>query len=225
MESNPGNNFNYTDVVIQFPVGFFCYNRSSCHNYFILFFNVMVSGKVKKNLAIKIGGLFLVVGLGVGAILQWGYSLFKINRLMRFVRVVTEGTQVDTSLTGRMEGGWQNAISAMQSYPWGTGVDPVALFGTIDSGWLSYFAQGGLVLALLFSIYLLTVGGYGLICYFNSKDSIGLSLFALTIAIVVGSVVLSPFHHLPVFVVFHLLLYGVVMNRKEQHVSSLNAFS
>ena len=185
---------------------------------FVLAAEMVARGKSKKIVAVRIVEFILLLTAGGYAIWQWSAALFKIKRVMRFVRVASEGTQVDTSLTGRIQGHWQNGLNAVQLYPWGTGVDPVACVGVIDSGWLSYWVQGGVVLFLAFATYLLSVGGYGLACYIKANDGYGLSLFALAVAIVVGSVVLSPFHHLPVFVVFHILLYVVMMNRKEQTV-------
>lgn len=118
----------------------------------IILFNIF-SSKLSKSF--KTGAIITLsvclLLLLLGSYFQIDYELF----FNRFIRIREEGLKQDYSWQTRVEGIWPLVIKKMAKYPFGTLVPSYEIFGFIDSGYLTYYAQGTLIfLSGLFWFYI-----------------------------------------------------------------------
>lgn len=108
--------------------------------------------------------LFFVVLAGLPfAIVASQFGMFSgliessfVQRLGSAVGVVSEGVDADGNLAARFES-WNAALEFSAQYPFGTFGPPQALFGSfIDSQYVSFFLQGGILLILAYIFALLS---------------------------------------------------------------------
>jgi hypothetical protein len=129
-----------------------------------------------------------------------------LGRIIRMFGILTGGVAADRSLNIRVTQFWGAAIDLYERYPWGYGADPAQQVRVIDSAWLSYLAQGGMLLPALFALFLSAVFVMGMRRYFGEGDPYGLALLGMAISVALGSLTLSPFTYPGVTVTFLLTL-------------------
>lgn len=86
----------------------------------------------------------LVLGIA-GALVLWLISaLFGFEEFFaRFIRIFEDGLANDLSLAGRVNEFWPSALRQVHTYyPYGTLLPAPQVIGLIDSGYLTYYAQG-----------------------------------------------------------------------------------
>jgi hypothetical protein len=123
----------------------------------------------------------------------------------RFTRLQEEGINEDYSWTTRRDVLWPQTIRLIQEhYPFGTLVHPIRYTGIIDSGYLTYYAQGKWVFlgALLILIFPIMWKGFRIGLKKHSWS--GLFLFYLSIYILIHMIVTNPMRS--GLVIFVLLL-------------------
>lgn len=169
----------------------------------IFLFNIFSSklSKSLKTISIITISVFLLLII-LGNYFQIDYELF----FQRFIRISEEGIEQDYSWQTRIEGIWPKVIAGMKNYPFGTLVPSYEIFGFIDSGYLTYYAQG----SWLFIVGLLWFYISTFISLFTSKiKSRGWSvdfLYYLLLYIVPAMVVNNPMRS-PTIV--FALIYGL----------------
>ena len=105
----------------------------------IVVYNIF-SSKLSKS--IKTIVILTVAILLLLFILSFYFQINYEDFFYRFIRIREEGLSNDYSWQTRVEGIWPRVINAMHKYPMGTLIPPYKIFGFIDSGYLSYYAQG-----------------------------------------------------------------------------------
>lgn len=168
----------------------------------IILFNIFRSkpSKSLKTLSIIVIAIFLLL-IVLGSYFQIDYEHF----FQRFIRIREEGLAEDYSWQTRVEEIWPMVIAGMKNYPFGTLVPSYEVFGFIDSGYLTYYAQGNWwFLLCLFWFYISSI----FYLFTNTKFVKGWSayflyyLFIYTIpAMIVNNPMRSP-------VTIFALIYG-----------------
>jgi hypothetical protein len=182
--------------------------------YFITFVRSMFFGFINKKL-IQI--LILLLALSALTFVVGNYfNVFRLSGLERAFLVFFEGSSSDGSFSKRLDL-WNHALNIYfnDHYPFGTIITPTLYTGTIDSGWISYFVQSGVLYVLTFSLFIFSSIIYGVVKYFKRNDFISLSLACAAIAIAIGQVTVSPFHYLSTFFVFLIIL--ITSNIKQNN--------
>ncbi|WP_083491506.1 O-antigen ligase family protein [Thauera sp. 27] len=195
-----------TAVIALFVVGFL---------FFSIFLRDIQFERVSRRLIITVFSLcfFLTSIFAVGN----QFEVFRLDGLARAFAVLSGDLGGDGSFQDRLYY-WREALDVFYSdfSPLGTMAAPTHFVGVIDSGWLSYFIQGGPILVASFSLVLIFVTFYGFRKFYVEGSYIGLSLSCLAIALAVGQITLSPFHYLPVLFIFIFsLLFTVSEGSKE----------
>lgn len=105
----------------------------------IFLFNIFSSkiSKSVKTIFITTLATFLLL-----VVLSYYFQVDYERFFQRFIRISEEGLQQDYSWQTRVEGIWPEVISEMPDYPFGTLIPSYKVFGFIDSGYLTYYAQG-----------------------------------------------------------------------------------
>lgn len=120
----------------------------------IILFNVFsskFSKSIKTIVIITVAICLLLIILSF--YLQINYEEF----FYRFIRIREEGLEADYSWKTRVEEIWPTVIKGMRKYPLGTLIPSYKIFGFIDSGYLTYYSQGGwLFIGSLIWFYLST---------------------------------------------------------------------
>ncbi|MFB4213366.1 hypothetical protein ACE1TH_15855 [Shouchella sp. JSM 1781072] len=102
----------------------------------------------------------------------------------RFIRITEGGLTNDFSYNYRNEVLWPHVLEGLRSYPVGTLINPYNVFGVIDSGYLSYYAQGTFLFTIAFIILVigcLFLGGVSVM----KKTNVHHGLFLINIMIYV----------------------------------------
>lgn len=105
----------------------------------IFLFNIFSSkiSKSVKTIFITTLAIFLLL-----VVLSYYFQIDYERFFQRFIRISEEGLQQDYSWQTRVEGIWPEVISEMPNHPFGTLIPSYKVFGFIDSGYLTYYAQG-----------------------------------------------------------------------------------
>mgnify|MGYP000961329047 CR=1 FL=1 len=160
----------------------------------------------KMKIVLSVSFPLLIFFLIVGSFIDLEDIFYRVVRL-------GEGLGSDYSFSYRTNVIWPYVLEALQIYPVGTLTQPYNIFGVIDSGYLSYFAQGKwlFVLALL----ILIVGTILVATYILLKSkveykwvSLGLifTIIYISFALVVYNLLRNP------IVIAFILLYLVNLN-------------
>ncbi|MDJ0688881.1 MAG: hypothetical protein QNJ41_10250 [Xenococcaceae cyanobacterium MO_188.B32] len=129
-------------------------SRSAYVVALILIIFSLITSKLKKSLKIALTIIlsFLFLALLLSLYLEIDYEVF----FSRFIRIQEEGLQQDYSWSTRVQGLWPIILYRLRAYPWGTLVPSFKVLGIIDSGYLTYYAQGKWIfIAGLFSSFIL----------------------------------------------------------------------
>lgn len=146
------------------------------------------------------------------------------DRIDIFLTLGVDGASQDFSFSSRIHGSWPDTLSRLNAYPYGTFVSAGAELGLIDSGYLTYYAQGKwlflatVVFFILSSVYL---GAKSLIYRDNWPRK---SLFFLVIFIAGAMVVSIPLRNpITCFMILYLLhISGLEQLYRRQNISSRN---
>lgn len=171
--------------------------------FFIGFFKFMSNSKFKKKSFLNlITSIISISGIIYVGIL---FDLFRLESILRAINVVSNlDESADSSFAARLIF-WRNAIDVFfkDHFPLGTMVTPTIYTGTIDSGWVTYFVQSGLLYVFTFSLMMFVSIAYSVKLFFKkSKHYMYLILILSCIGLSIGQVTLSPFHYLPVLFLF-----------------------
>ncbi len=98
----------------------------------------------------------------------------------------------DSSLSSRTRDKWPHIYSSLREYPLGTMTPPGEKFGVIDSGYLTYYAQGKWPFLLSFFFLLVPLLMNGLGIFSRKRNKFKLALFFLSIYLAGAMVVLIP---------------------------------
>ena len=100
----------------------------------------LVTSKLKKSLKISLTIIvsILFLALLLSLYLEIDYEVF----FYRFIRIQEQGLDQDYSWSTRVQGLWPLILYKLRVYPWGTLVPSFKVLGIIDSGYLTYYAQG-----------------------------------------------------------------------------------
>jgi hypothetical protein len=118
----------------------------------------------------------------VGLLILINYTLGLDELFYRFLRIGNEGLANDFSYSFRNEVLWPNVLEGLRSYPHGTLINPYEIFGVIDSGYLSYFAQGTYLFALTYLIFIIGCFSIALIGILRNKNVV-MGVFMVNIVI------------------------------------------
>lgn len=167
--------------------------------FIFIFFNLKKKKKIKIIKYFIIGTLILLVFIYVFIGLE--------NFFYRSIRLVDQN-QEDFSKDTRITY-WKNTIKSLEKYPYGTLTLPVNKLETIDSGYLTYYAQGKFILLFILFIFL-----FGIIK--NAKDTYHLNnnwtskfLISISIYLFLSMITTNPLHtpHIT-FVLSFILIYN-----------------
>lgn len=130
----------------------------------------------------------------------------------RIVFIFEYGLADDSSFGARINEIWPAAIQKMQAYPIGTLSSPSEKVGLIDSGYLTYYAQGrwlfiGILIAFLISILLRGVKSFS-----SRRSWATVMILSLSLYIIASMAVLNPLKS-PIIIYF--LLFGVWVSDAE----------
>lgn len=113
---------------------------------------IIISIPLIKKIKIFIGGLIVI-----SLILFFIKFTIGLDTLFyRFIRIGEGGLENDFSFNYRSEVLWPSVINTLKDYPLGTLVQPFHIVGLIDSGYLSYYAQGKILFIL--ALFILLIG-------------------------------------------------------------------
>lgn len=134
----------------------------------------------------------------------------------RFIRL-KEGLENDYSLGHRLQITWPYVLESLRGYNFGTLIPPNQVFGVIDSGYLTYYAQGKwlfiiAILNLFVSTSILILKSY-LKNVIWSPTFLLFLLIYITLAMVVSNPLRSP-------ILIYMLIYAVVLNNFERRIKS-----
>lgn len=137
------------------------------------------------------------------------YDIFRFDTLERAIKMIVDmDPSMDSSFYKRIVN-WSSVLTYFftEEYPFGTMVAPSYKIGTIDSGWISYFVQSGIILICSFLIMF----GIIIIKSFyelrqNKRFYLNLIIIQISISLMIGSIVMSPFHYLIVLFLFIIIL-------------------
>lgn len=126
----------------------------------------------------------------------------------RFIRL-DDGLESDYSLGLRMEVIWPYVITNLSSYPVGTLIPPTNVFGVVDSGYLTYYAQGKWMF-IISLIFLLILTAYKYLLKFLKRDNWSvIFLIFILIYIFTSMIVSNPLRN-PIVIYF--LLYALFIS-------------
>lgn len=162
----------------------------------------------------KLIGVFVIIAL---SIVWFAFNTEMGRYIARGLSAIVElNLAADTSFAARSEGSWIAAIDAFKEYPLGFFGDPTSVSGTIDSNWLSYLVQGSFILVSSYLVVLMSAvwRSFQLLKdeAFNGRIAVSVACLGMSVALAVGSVVLSPFHQLHILVPY-IILYMLVARR------------
>ncbi|TVP45036.1 MAG: hypothetical protein EA341_15665, partial [Mongoliibacter sp.] len=126
----------------------------------------------------------------------------------RFTRLIEGGASTDRSFSHRTERIWPKVFQALESFEFGTLVNAVNKVGLVDSGYLTYYAQGKWPFVLALVIFLLGTLIKSLNIFWDRTNWGNFLVLAIVMYLGFTMVVLNPMRS--PFVIF-FLLFGLWM--------------
>lgn len=133
----------------------------------------------------------------------------------RFTRLLEGGATADRSFSHRTERLWPRVFQRLQAFEYGTLVNSVNKVGLVDSGYLTYYAQGKWPFVVALALFLLGTLVKSLNILLDRTNWANFLILAIVIYLIFTMVVLNPMRS--PFVIF-FLLFGLWMS--ETHLSS-----
>lgn len=158
-------------------------------------------------------GVFLVIGLTAYFVID--YYVGAEVLFGRFTRLLEGGATADRSFSHRTERLWPRVFQRLQEFEYGTLINSVNKVGLVDSGYLTYYAQGKWPFILILAIFLLGTLVKSLNILIDRANWGNFLILAIVIYLLFTMVVLNPMRS--PFVIF-FLLFGLWMS--ETHQSS-----
>ena len=150
---------------------------------------------------------------------------FLQSRLQIFMALGAAGALEDFSFTARLYGTWPETLAELQQYPFGTLVSASAELGLIDSGYLTYYAQGKWPFLAAFALLLVALIGGGIRSWLSGRNGAQLAAFFLGIYLTVAMIVSNPMRSALLVFMLTYLLWQVFERRSHQRVPSQETLS
>ena len=180
----------------------------------------LITSKFKKSLKVSLTIIFSIIFLllFLSFYLEIEYEVF----FSRFLRIQEQGLEQDYSWNTRVEQLWPMVIYKLRKYPWGTLVPSFKIMGIIDSGYLTYFAQGKWIFigGLLSSFAWILMASFSV--RYSSKNWAAFFVRYLLVYIILSMIVNNPMRS--PFMIF-ALLYGLWFLSIEDKQSWKNSMS
>lgn len=162
-------------------------------------------GKLVSVLIFLFAGLigYLVIDYYVGTDILFG----------RFSRLLEGGATADRSFSHRTERIWPKVFQALESFEFGTLVNAVNKVGLVDSGYLTYYAQGKWPFIVILILFLLGTLIKSLNILVDRSNWANFLVLSVVIYLSFTLVVLNPMRS--PFVIF-FLLFGLWMAESHQ---------
>lgn len=167
--------------------------------------------------------LRMIIGLTIGGLIAYIYlqKMFDLDVFFeRLTRIGEGGLENDLSFSYRSDYLWPHVLSEASKHFFGTLENSQKVIGLIDSGYLTYYAQGkfigiACVALLLIQIFIIAFK------YFRFKTKWGLFLIGILTLILIAAVVNNPFRS-PIIIFF--LCYGFISYNFEMTNSHKKQF-
>ena len=145
-----------------------------------------------------------------------------VDVLFRRVFFLFENNAVeDSSFSKRFYTIWPRALQRLEAYPFGTLVSPTTKIGLIDSGYITYYAQGKIFSLLILVGFLGVLFYQGMKCFFKSDQWTRIMLLGIIIYIIGTMVVLIPLKS-PLIIFFILFaVWGIDGQEVKSNQSTL----
>ncbi len=129
-----------TYIMLALLLVMFSTSRSAYMVASLILFFCLLTSKFNKSLKILLTIILSVffLLLVLSFYLEIDYDIF----FSRFIRIQEQGLEQDYSWSTRVEEVWPLVLYKLQKYPWGTFIPSFKILGIIDSGYLTYYAQG-----------------------------------------------------------------------------------
>src|SRR5690606_14260338 len=108
----------------------------------------------------------------------------------RIIFVIEFGLEYDNSFGARMYRIWPLALQELRAYPFGTFSSPTEKIGLIDSGYLTYYAQGKWVFIFILFLFLVSILIRGMKSFSNKRNWATIMLLSISLYIVGSMIVL-----------------------------------
>lgn len=127
----------------------------------------------------------------------------------------------DSSFSKRFYTIWPRALQRLEAYPFGTLVSPTTKIGLIDSGYITYYAQGKIFSILILVAFLGILFYQGLKCFIRSDQWTRIMLLGIIIYTIGTMVVLIPLKS-PLIIFFILFaVWGIDGQERKGNLSTL----
>lgn len=159
---------------------------------------------------------FAVLAASAAVLIDRYFGLeLLLSRVQVFLDLGTSGAYEDYSFAKRLYEHWPSTLEKLQNYPFGTLVSASTKFGVIDSGYLTYYAQGKWVFVAAFVWLLLVLIGRSVRNWFKGIKLSGelLALF-LALYLMLGMVISNPMRNA---VLVFLLSYALWQTDYERN--------
>lgn len=130
----------------------------------------------------------------------------------RIIFVIEFGLEYDNSFGARMYRIWPLALQELRAYPFGTFSSPTEKIGLIDSGYLTYYAQGKWVFIFILFLFLVSILIRGMKSFSNKRNWATIMLLSISLYIVGSMIVLIPLRSA---LIIFFLLFAVWMSETK----------
>lgn len=174
-----------------------------------------IPSKLKDKLKI----LLNLSSMSVISLLLINLTLGTEQFFLRFSRL-GQGLENDYSFNYRVDYLWPNALKAVDELPFGTLVQPFNVIGLIDSGYLSYYAQGKWLFLSAMLLFLIGNLVYTLITYKTSKNKWkNIFLLNFSVYLLIEAVTHNPMRNaLILFFIFYGLISVYYSSKKISYI-------
>lgn len=177
----------------------------------ILITNVLF---VKSNLIIKFKTVswFLVSLIIIGLVINVTIGLETIlNRVLR----LSDGLNNDYSFVYRTEHLWPGVLEMVNDLPFGTLVQPFNIVGLIDSGYISYYAQGKWMFIIAMLLFLVGSIVFSVFTYRTSNEKwSNIFLINISIYMIIEAITHNPMRN-PLLLFFLFIAYANIIKFKN----------
>lgn len=182
----------------------FSTSRVAYISAFLILMFYLISSGIKQSFKVLIIAVLTIVTLLF--ILQGLFAIDTSIFFERFIRVQDDGIEQDFSWNYRVANLWPKVLSQLADYPFGTLAPPTKIMGLIDSGYLTFYAQGKWVflMSLLFcfcQIFFMSIKSLN-----KQKGWSSNFLLCLLIFLIIAMITSNPMHS-PIII--FSLIYGL----------------
>lgn len=178
----------------------------------ILILTILIAAPVKKKLVISL----VMISSLIGVFIVMKNTISIDEFFSRFTRL-QDGLTNDYSFGYRLDIVWPSVINGLSKFPLGTLTQPTNIFELIDSGFLTYYAQGKWMFMICMAIMVGYYFFYAVIDFLKTKSSHSLVLIGLTIYLVISMIVSNPLRS-PVYI--YVYIFSIALLTYERRYSS-----